>query len=256
MLPKYPSLIYYVLIILTVIFNIGIYMKRFVLLVLLAGLSGIVNAGNVYRAQLSSSFDGIVTPEGYEVSFVIKEGASLPRGTLVRENGDVLTAEQKSRLQDLLNAGMGEFLGSKTRIDGKYLNTGGKGSTTLRVQTIPLPKTLPSDQVVDIAYQANSLSSDSDTSQLIIRAIKDGEQMADIYNSGAQNWRNYGGWMNMETPYYTGTAVMPAGADAVEFYSLCRRASNGGTYCTAGFGDVYVMFNKDLPSLGEKLTVK
>jgi hypothetical protein len=231
-------------------------MKKLVLLISLVALSGAVDAGNVYRSPLGSSFNGVVGPNGYEINFVVKEGAALPSGTLVRENGDTLTEEQKSRLQGLLDAGMGEFLGSKTRIEGKYLNTGSKGASTLRVQTIPLPETLRVEQVVDIAYQANSLASDSDTSQLIIRAIKDGEPMADIYNSGAQNWRNYGGWMNMETPYYTATAVMPAGADAVEFYSLCRRASNGGTYCTAGFGDVYVMFNKDLPSLGEKLTVQ
>jgi hypothetical protein len=60
----------------------------------------------------------------------------------------------------------------------------------------------------------------------------------------------------MNTPYYTATATVPAGADQIEFYSRCTRASNGGSYCTAGFGNVWLLFNKDLPSLGEKLTVE
>ncbi len=227
------------------------YLSAFLLVVVSSCVSA---TGNEIRYPTNENL--VVVPDGYNYKFTVSNGARLPKGQLVRESGEVLSAEQKGRLQALLDNGMGEYLNTKVAVVPN-LNSGSLGWQTIGVQVVDMPSPLPIAQTVEVAYQANSHHNDSDSSTLVITPMQGGNKMgSSIFDTGYVNWRNYGGWFYMNTPYYTGTAVVPAGAEQIEFYSRCVRASNGGSYCTAGFGNVHLHFNKDLPSIGEALSVK
>lgn len=235
-------------------------MKKFKSALLAMLVIGPLSASATNVLQVSSSVEGLYlnaneTAPPLVSEYVVGSSSTLPSGTLVRENGEVMSSDQKQRLQELLSAGMQDYLNAKVGVPAN-LNSGAKGSSYTRTLVVDMPATLPAEQVVEVAYQANSHQSDSDSARLAITPMVGGETVGSpVYDTGYVNWKNYGGWFYMNTPYYTGEAVIPAGTEQIEFYSRCARASNGGTYCTAGFGEVYLHFNKDLPPVGEVLQV-
>ena len=235
-------------------------MKKLKLALLAVIAVNSLNALADNRLQVPASIDSLYINANETVSakmseYVVGSSSSLPSGTLTRESGEVMSSNQKQRLQEILNAGMQDYLNAKIGIE-ENLNSGAKGSSYARTLVVDMPIALPLEQVVEVSYQANSHHNDSDSSRMTVTPMINGETVGEaVYDTGYVNWRNYGGWFYMNTPYYTAEAVIPAGTEQVELYSHCSRASNGGTYCTAGFGKVYLHFNKDLPSVGEVLTV-
>lgn len=165
-----------------IIFKEYVLFKKSVVLAL-----SIINVGSVYALETKNELrydtgagEVFVAPEGYEYSFTLSASSSIPSGNIVRANGDVMTSEQVSRLKTLLSQGMGEFLGTKVAVSAP-LNSGSYGSSTVRTQTIDLPKTLPISQVVDVEYQANSHQNDSDSSTLIITPFQSGASMGHLF---------------------------------------------------------------------------
>ena len=236
------------------------YMRKFKSAMLAMLVVGPLSASATNILQSPASIEGLYLNANESApaqvsEYVVGSSSSLPSGTLTRESGEVMTDSQKQRLQELLDAGLQDFLNVKVGVPAN-LNSGAKGASYTRFLVVDMPTTLPVDMTVEVAYQANSHHNDSDTSRLALTPMVGGETTGNIiYDTGYVNWKNYGGWFYMNTPYYTGEAVVPAGTEQMEFYSRCQRASNGGTYCTAGFGEVYIHFNKDMPAVGEVLQV-
>jgi hypothetical protein len=177
---------------------------------------------------------------------------TIPEGIVTTADGTVLTSAQVTRLQDIIDNDMQEFL--ELTISATVPLVAQKISSGFSENEIfSLPKALVINQTADFTFQPVTYSNDSDTARFVGQSIQDGT-LTTLYDSGHVNWSSEG-WVTGGA-LRTVSVTFPAGADSVKFWGGCNRAGDGGNICSAQINQAYITFNPDLPAYGEQITVE
>jgi len=175
----------------------------------------------------------------------------VPEGILKNKDGQVLNESQIQRLQAIFDNNMHQFLG--LRIDAAApLLPSYKSSYYYRQQFFDLPAPLSIPQEVTITAQPSTWSGDADRTRFYFQTyLADETPMDPLVDTGERNWTSAGWQWNSPLEHFDRT--MEAGSARFRFFGHCKRVK--GSYCSAVINQAYLVFNADLPKLGEAITV-